>query len=734
MPIPLDGARGHRTTRGVGSRVAAARLIVALLAVLQTVVGTAQAAGPPKRVLMLDSFGHQFAPLHAFGPAFRAALAARWPSPIEFHATALETALFGESGAEGPFRDYLIAFYENRPPDLVVTLGAPAVRFVQRNRAQLFASTPVLNSAVDQRALSRLALTDDDAVVALAIDVPGVVRNILTVLPDTTELFVILGASPLERFWRAELVSELAPFSDRLALSFSNDLSFDEMRERAAALPPGAAILFGMLIVDARGVMHEENRALAALHEAAAVPIFGVFRSQLGEGIVGGPLVDETELGQRAAAVAARVLAGEKPASRDTPPIGPMGPLFDSRELERWGLGDDRLPPGSEVLFREPNLWERYRWRVAGIVLIIAAQALLIAGLVTNHIVRRRAERRLRESEERLALTSADLGIWAWDTGSNQVVGNATWRQQFGLDGTEPLAFQTVVERIDGADRAQVEAGVHCALDERTEYAGEFRVHRPDGTQRWLAARGRPQGGVASTSPRMIGTAIDITERKLAEAAAHGLSGKLIQAQEHERARVARELHDDLTQRLARLAMDAAQLEGAVTDAGAHGRLAGLRLELVRLSQDVHALSYRLHPSILEDLGLVDALRVECDRFAKERPLAVELTLRELPEAIPAPPALCLFRVAQEALQNVARHAGPCTVWVSLSGVEEGLQLVVQDDGVGFDRAAGDRSSSLGLASMRERVSLLGGDLDVDSAPGRGTTVLAWVPLGGAPS
>jgi signal transduction histidine kinase len=85
-------------------------------------------------------------------------------------------------------------------------------------------------------------------------------------------------------------------------------------------------------------------------------------------------------------------------------------------------------------------------------------------------------------------------------------------------------------------------------------------------------------------------------------------------------------------------------------------------------------------------------------------------------------------------LQNVARHAGPCTVWVSLSGVEEGLQLVVQDDGAGFDRAAGDRSSSLGLASMRERVSLLGGDLDVDSAPGRGTTVLAWVPLGGAPS
>jgi PAS domain S-box-containing protein len=683
---------------------------------------------------MLDSFGHQFAPLHAFGPAFRAALAERWPSPVEFHATALETALFGESGAEGPFRDYLVAFYRERPPDLVVAFGAPAVRFVQQHRAELFPRSPVLNTGIDQRVVDRLALGDADGVSAVALDLPAIARNILTVLPDTSGLFVVLGASPLERYWRAELRRELAPLADRLTLSFSNDLTFDEIRERVGALPPGSAILYGMLIVDAGGVLHEENRALVALRQFASAPLFGVFRSHLGEGIVGGPLIDENETGRQAAAVAARMLAGETAAGFKAEPVGPSVPVFDWRELRRWGIPDDRLPADSEIAFREPGLWERYRWHVVATVLVVAAQAVLIVALVTNRIVRRRAERRLRESEDRLALAAADVGIWAWDAGSDQVAGNARWRQQFGFDAADVLDYRAVTDRISAADRPQVEAGVRRALAEDSEYVGEFRVDRQDGESRWLAARGRCQSDAGSAQTRLIGTTIDITERKRAEEEAHALSGRLIAAQEQERARVARELHDDLTQRLARLVIDSAQLEGAAPDAGGRAKVSALRRELVRLSEDVHALSYRLHPAVLEDLGLVDALRVECARVSEARPEPVELTLGDLPEVIPPAHALCLFRIAQEALQNVARHAGPCATRVTVTRADGGLQLVVQDNGAGFDRTAPGRSSSLGLASMRERVSLLGGDLDVDSAPGVGTTILAWVPLEGGAS
>ena len=432
--------------------------------------------------------------------------------------------------------------------------------------------------------------------------------------------------------------------------------------------------------------------------------------------------------------------AGEEPvgayvnAVHAARPEDLLVPVGDGRELNRWGTREADLPPGSEVRFRQPTFWEQYRWRIVAVLSVLVIEALLIVVLVANYVTRRRAERRLRESEDRLALATADVGIWAWDTSSNQVWGNEKWRQLFGLASDGVVTFEGVLGRIHPADRAGVREGVMRAVAEGREYLGEFRVDLADGTAVWLSARGRLESRAEAPEGRMLGATIDITERKHAEEAARGLSRKLIQAQEKERARVARDLHDDVTQRLARLAIDAAQIEQAVADGGPRQTARGLREGLVRLSEDVHTLSYQLHPSIVEDLGLPDALRVECDRLSRQRPAPAHLALRDVPEAIPRATALCLFRVAQEALRNVARHAGPCSVNVSLAGVDGGLQLVVQDDGAGFDPGLQARQPTLGLASMRERVSLLRGDLDVESAPGRGTTVLAWVPLEEAPS
>ena len=161
------------------------------------------------------------------------------------------------------------------------------------------------------------------------------------------------------------------------------------------------------------------------------------------------------------------------------------------------------------------------------------------------------------------------------------------------------------------------------------------------------------------------------------------MSGRLLTAHEDERRRLARELHDDLTQRLARLAIDAGKLERA--RGGRTHR--PMRKDLVRLSEDVHALSYRLHPSVLDDLGLVEALRAECDRVARSGELRVEVDAHDVPEAVPSETSLCLFRVAQEALNNAARHARASAVTVLLSPRDRGLQLAVSDNGSGFDPA-----------------------------------------------
>jgi ligand-binding sensor domain-containing protein/signal transduction histidine kinase len=206
---------------------------------------------------------------------------------------------------------------------------------------------------------------------------------------------------------------------------------------------------------------------------------------------------------------------------------------------------------------------------------------------------------------------------------------------------------------------------------------------------------------------------------------------QLIGTQEAERARLARELHDDITQRLARLAIDAG---GAERD---HGRadlaetMQGLRHGLTRLSEDVHSLAYKLHPSLLDDLGLAEALKAECERFARQESVRCDVNLRDLPDPVPREAALGLFRITQEALRNIGRHARAGKVSVTLRSLDGGLQLAVQDDGVGFEPGRKSGRVNLGVAGMKERVHLLGGELDIETAPGQGTTIVVWVPMPG---
>ena len=215
------------------------------------------------------------------------------------------------------------------------------------------------------------------------------------------------------------------------------------------------------------------------------------------------------------------------------------------------------------------------------------------------------------------------------------------------------------------------------------------------------------------------------------EGALRDLSRRLIQAQEKERALLARELHDDLTQRLAVLAIDVGKAELAAPDVAQAESMRAVREGLVTLSEDVHSLAYQLHPSVLEELGLADALRAECERLGRQARVDFSAKLAPMPDGFGRDAALCLFRVAQEALTNVVRHSRARTATLDLRPLDGGLLLSVRDDGVGFDRAGNGNGRSLGLASMRERVELVHGTLEVESAPGHGTSVVAWVPADG---
>jgi signal transduction histidine kinase len=562
---------------------------------------------PLKHVLILQSFGVDFEPFNVLSSTFRSELATSWSGPIEFQEVAvLGTPLAAEAEGEGALGDYLTTLYSRRQPDLVVTIGGLAGRFALAHRGHLFPSTPVLFAAIERRMVPAGALTADDALVPLIGDFPGVVETILRVLPRTKTVAIILGSSTLERYWQTEFGRELRPFEDRIRLLWWNGLSAQEVLDRAAALPNRSAIFYTLFLVDAAGVPQADQSVLRRLHEVSTAPIFGLFDSQLGGGIVGGPLIPVGRTGDLSAEAALSILQGAPPAGSRFPAVEPEPMAFDSRELKRWGISERDLPPGSTVRFRAPSPWVEYRWPIAGTVALILALAGLVFGLLIH-------------------------------------------RSQLRAANTEVRA----------------------------------------------------------------------------------LSRRLLTASENERRWLARELHDDIAQRLARLAIDAARVERAGMPPGDSTGPSSLRDEIARLSQDVHSLSRRLHPSLLDHLGLAEALRAEAERFSEAESVAVDLQLEELADKPSPDAALCLFRVAQESLRNVARHSRAKNVEILLRARDGGAELEVRDNGVGFDPDERRGVHSLGHASMRERVQLVRGRLAIRTTPGRGTSVVAWVPMNG---
>jgi signal transduction histidine kinase len=373
---------------------------------------TGAALSEPKRVLLLHSSAAIFAPWNEYARTIREELVRQSPEPVDIFEASLATARFADD-EEGPFVDYLHALFVKRKLDLIVTIAAPAASFFQRHRQQLFPSTPMLITALEQRRIALTALTANDTVVATTIDFAGVVENILRVLPETANIAVVIGDSPIERYWVEQIRDELKPFNDRIVFTWLNDLSLDQMIKRVAALPPRSAIFFGILSVDAAGVPHEEAKALRELHAAANAPIFSYGDAFFGDGIVGGPLGSIENVGRQAAGVAVRILGGEAPGSIKTAPIGFVTPKFDWRELQRWNISESRLPEGSEVHFRDPSLWEQYRPQVTAVVAALLLQAVIISWLLVErrrrYLAQAEASSRRREVVRLNRVTTANV-------------------------------------------------------------------------------------------------------------------------------------------------------------------------------------------------------------------------------------------------------------------------------------------------------------------------------------
>jgi PAS domain S-box-containing protein len=341
-------------------------------------------------------------------------------------------------------------------------------------------------------------------------------------------------------------------------------------------------------------------------------------------------------------------------------------------------------------------------------------------------------ERKLADAELAETQRLAKLGSWRWDVATDTV----TWSEELyrisGLDLNLPAPNYREHPKFYTAESwDRLRHAIEEALNSGSPYELDLEMVRTDGTKRWLFARGETQRDNQGRIVQLYGTVQDITERKAAEEMVRDMSGRLITAHEEERSRIARELHDNLSQRMALLQIGVQQFEQGETEPSSMARqkLSNIAEIASEISSEIHDLSHRLHPAKLNTIGLVPSLTSFCREFSKGHQLRVNFSHDHIPNQIPENVTLCLFRIVQEALQNVAKHSKAPEVNVELSGRDDRIELCVSDSGVGFDPESKDGKEGLGLLSMSERLRSLSGHLTVESEPSHGTRIRVRIPL-----
>jgi PAS domain S-box-containing protein len=390
--------------------------------------------------------------------------------------------------------------------------------------------------------------------------------------------------------------------------------------------------------------------------------------------------------------------------------------------LSVWGAAHGR-GPFTEKAPIDDILWLQL------FLLSTAVPFMVLAALVEEH---QRDEKILRESEKRFRLVADTAPVMIWMSGVDKKCNffNKGW-----LDFTgRPIEEELGDGWISGVHPEDVQrcVGMYSAsFDARVDFEMEYRLRRYDGEYRWVVDYAIPRFDTDSNFCGYIGSCVDITERKSAAESLQILTGRLIHAQDEERLRIARELHDDFSQRLAILGISLGHLSKSLPKSNVEDR-AGVEemLEQIKeLASDLHTLSHQLHSSRLEHVGLASALSGLCREVSEKYKLKIEFSGTDVRRTIAKDVALCLFRVAQEALGNVVKHSQARSADVELGASPDGLSLRIHDDGRGFQTDTTKLNTGIGLIGMHERIRLVGGRLLIRSEPMRGTQILAEVPL-----
>jgi signal transduction histidine kinase len=593
-----------------------ALLAVALLC-LPTVV---QAQDVQRKVLVLYSTGRDAAISLTSERELPRLLDHGLERRLDYHSEYIDAGRFPDPAYQAGFRDFLRLKYTGLRFDLVIAILDVSTQFLEKYRADLFPDTPVVffgRLTVPPHLPNSTGLTSE-------VDFAQTVTLARALHPGLNQVFVVSGAGTRDKTLERQARAQFQRFEPQLKFTYLSGLATSQLEDRLAALPANAIVYYLLVYEDGAGELFQPLEYLDRIAARANRPTYSWVDSTIGHGVVGGTMQRLESQISAIADLTLRVLSGEPADSIPVTPVDLDVAQVDWRQLHRWGISEARLPSGTQILFREPGMWERYKGYIVGASAIFLAQTALIVGLLVQAARRRRAEEQVRRNQEELQ----------WNS-----------------------------ERI------------------------------------------------------------------------RDLGGRLLNAQEAERSRLARELHDDVGQQMALLSMDLQTLTGFDQDPdGEAEKLA--REALARtdnIAKTLHDLSHRLHPAKLRLIGLVPALNgLQRELTHSEKSdVAITFSHEHVPATLPHDLTLCVFRVVQEALQNAVRHGHARAIAIHLKGSPSSLALTIVDDGAGFE-VENAWGKGLGLVSMTERLESIGGTIAVHSSPGAGTCIEVNAPIAAA--
>ena len=724
-----------------------------LLLVLLLASATVAPVQGPRTVLTVHWSAEDFPSTPLIDESIRQVLLSHTAVPVDYFAEYLESDRFPSQEAEQALRDYINRKFNGRRIDVVLAVSDPALEFVLRHRAELFPDAPVVAS---------LSNVPDPQTLAAGAGLTGVAGGVaydktldlaLRLQPNTKRVFVIAYAPATNLIEQVQ--SELKPFSSRVELTFLSSPSVERTLEQVRAVPADSLVLYIRHSREDHGRVLFPPEIARMVSEASPVPVYGVSDTYLGMGVVGGVAAFREQLGNRLGEMALQILRGARAQDVPMEPVS-LTAAIDWRQLTRWRIDPSLIPPGTDIRFRQPTPWQIYRGYIFGAMALFVVQSGLIGGLLLQRARRRRAEAALRESEAhfRIMADTAPVLIWRSGTNKQRDFVNLPWLRFTGRTLQQELGTGWM-DSVHPDDRPGCLAASHAAFDAREPFRMEYRLRRFDGEYRWMLDTGVPRWEAYGMFAGYIGSCLDFTDRKQAEAALQETHAELsrvsrLTALGEFAASIAHEVRQPLTAIIMNARSCLHSISGASPDVDEvrAGMLdiveAGQRAEEVIQRNRELFRSHSVQTTALDINRVIEETVVLAGRRLLDNHVTLVTTLGEdLPpingDRIELQQVLLnLFANAIDAMERVEPDVR--RVQVSSSPIDHAVKISVTDNGVGLGDVDVERMFSLsyttkvngtgvGLSISRSIIEAHGGRLWAEPNPGPGATFCFTLPV-----